>query len=232
MDILIGDRNEIVQKWTLSQSLAWGMYFSPLFILLLFGVLYIFNKPFLSYLTMEDGVLEWTQVFCFFTSLLLCILISRLLFKDSKQFAGFLYCFAILGLFFIVGEEIAWGQRIFNFGTPENLAAINNKKEISFHNISSVAPLFTIGKLGVGIFGVFGYWIIKWVNRYWDESNFDLFVIPAFLSSPFLIILAQRILRLTILRDTVPLGYSEIEETFLAYGTTAFTFCVWRRLCR
>lgn len=45
--------------------------------------------------------------------------------------------FLILALlfFFAAGEEISWGQRIFNVQTPDALNAINNQGEITVHNI-------------------------------------------------------------------------------------------------
>lgn len=61
-------------------------------------------------------------------------------------------------------------------------------------------------------------------------SQLELFVVPVFLSSPFLVVLMMRLLRLTILVDIVPLGYAEVEELFLAYGIAVFTVYVQRRV--
>jgi hypothetical protein len=43
-----------------------------------------------------------------------------------------------LGLFFFAagGEEISWGQRILDFGTPEDLDRINKQGEFNVHNVS------------------------------------------------------------------------------------------------
>lgn len=46
-----------------------------------------------------------------------------------------LFFFALL-FFFGAGEEISWGQRIFNINTPETLAAINSQEELNVHNIN------------------------------------------------------------------------------------------------
>lgn len=45
--------------------------------------------------------------------------------------------YLLLGLLFFVafGEEISWGQRIFNWSTPEALAKINYQKETNIHNL-------------------------------------------------------------------------------------------------
>ena len=230
--LLTTERREVEQKWKLTPTLAVQVFLVPFVVVLIFSILYFLNKPFLRFLTKEDGLIEWLQVIGFIIGLLFSLLISNHLFKDSRRIAGIFYLFAAAGLIFIAGEEIAWGQRIFNFITPADLAAINDKSEVSLHNISSIAPLFTVGKLLVGVLGVFGHWILKWLNRYLNTSSLELYVIPLFLSSAFMVILAQRILRLTVLQDTVPLGYSEIEEIFLAYGIATFTFFIWRRVSR
>lgn len=40
-----------------------------------------------------------------------------------------------VGIFFLAGEEISWGQRIFNIQTPEALSQINIQKELNIHNL-------------------------------------------------------------------------------------------------
>ena len=37
---------------------------------------------------------------------------------------------------FAAGEEISWGQRIFEFATPDFLMPLNEQKEFNVHNIS------------------------------------------------------------------------------------------------
>lgn len=53
--------------------------------------------------------------------------------------------------FLIGGEEISWGQRIFNVGTPEFLAGINHQNEITLHNIGSAqfAPFHAVAGTGM-----------------------------------------------------------------------------------
>ena len=48
-------------------------------------------------------------------------------------------CFYILGgigMVFTAGEEISWGQRIFNFATPDLLMSVNEQNEFNVHNIA------------------------------------------------------------------------------------------------
>lgn len=41
-------------------------------------------------------------------------------------------------MFVCAGEEISWGQRIFNWKTPESLSAINAQNETNLHNLIAV----------------------------------------------------------------------------------------------
>jgi len=47
------------------------------------------------------------------------------------------YFFLLLSIVFFLGggEEIAWGQRLFNFNTPEFMSKINVQNEVTLHNV-------------------------------------------------------------------------------------------------
>ena len=44
---------------------------------------------------------------------------------------------AALACFYIAGEEISWGQHIFDWGTPEFWSGLNDQGETNLHNTSS-----------------------------------------------------------------------------------------------
>jgi tetratricopeptide (TPR) repeat protein len=80
--------------------------------------------------TYEDLVGEWTQVFFFVATMLLSGRISL----SKSRFRLF---FAVLALacFYVAGEEISWGQRIFDIQTPEFLKKHNLQNETNLHNL-------------------------------------------------------------------------------------------------
>jgi hypothetical protein len=43
-----------------------------------------------------------------------------------------------LALFVAGGEEISWGQRLFGWGTPESIAAVNAQDETTLHNLTEL----------------------------------------------------------------------------------------------
>jgi hypothetical protein len=96
------------------------------------------------WLAKEDGILEWAGTLFFLaTSVFLLLLFFRNNSFAKKEDAsmyntyGKRIWFLLLGLlfFFLFGEEISWGQRIFGLETPEGLSAINKQKELNFHNL-------------------------------------------------------------------------------------------------
>ena len=88
----------------------------------------------------EDGAFENATAICYFASATACIVLAA----RARGHTYLRVWLAGLALLFIVvgGEEISWGQRLFGFGTPEGLAAINVQEEFTLHNIYSIS-LFT-----------------------------------------------------------------------------------------
>jgi len=90
----------------------------------------------------ENHLLEWLQF-------LLLVAASVLLARSARNHvrAGFwviggLFLLAAVGVFFVAGEEIAWGQQVFGWGTPEPLAEVNVQGETTLHNIGAAHNLF------------------------------------------------------------------------------------------
>ena len=44
---------------------------------------------------------------------------------------------AALASFYVAGEEVSWGQHIFDWGTPEFWSGVNDQNETNLHNTSS-----------------------------------------------------------------------------------------------
>lgn len=100
----------------------------------------------------EDGIMEWLTV----VALVLCFLVGckRLINLPSQRplrfkiMVGLLTAFCLFG----AGEEISWGQRIFDIQTPEGLKSINRQEETNLHNlvITSNGKKYNLNKI---IFG-------------------------------------------------------------------------------
>ena len=84
----------------------------------------------------EGGILEYLQALILFTSAWISWLISRDLWKRlSLRLHGVIYSLISFSLLFIGLEEIAWGQVLFGWKTPENIATLNAQNQTTFHNL-------------------------------------------------------------------------------------------------
>lgn len=115
-------------------------YSALAFIVLAYFPCYISNEL-LTELTQEDGFYEWLGAILFlFTSIAFVLLASKpSLFNQkiiSEKYGQRIYFVLFAILFFVAfGEEISWGQRVFNFATPEKLKEMNIQDEFNLHNL-------------------------------------------------------------------------------------------------
>lgn len=122
-------------------------FFTILITLLLCFSLYLFlGENAMAWVGDEDNFFEWLTSLTFLACAVLCFM-----FFARKKNLFFLLLG--LGLFIGFGEEISWGQRVFGYGTPDSLIAINVQKEFNFHNIMTweVNFFFKVFTLGFGI---------------------------------------------------------------------------------
>ena len=220
-----------MRPWAVSRTLAGVLFLSPVLVVLPPLVLRMASPDSWRWAWREGGPAEWAQVVMLLGGVAFSLLIARRLIRTQPMYALLYLCLAA-GLFFVAGEEIAWGQMVIGFDTPEELAAFNYKGELSVHNISSLVVAFNVAKLAVGAYGAFAIWSLPWLRRGRGLEHVDLLVPPLFLTSPFLVVIAARIGRWTVFRGDTPVGYGEFEELCLYLGMTIFTFLVWRRLRR
>lgn len=115
----------------------------------------------------EDSLIEWLTVVALMFGCFASIYRARLL----APFRGtsFQICLFILaGLFFFgAGEEISWGQRLFNWSSPEFFASNNSQGETNLHNlvVNGVKLNKLIFGLILGICVVFYFLILPFLYR-------------------------------------------------------------------
>ena len=103
------------------------MISSTFVILFSWLLFFIFSKNEMINITAEDGLLESLTAFFLFSA-------SVTFFLSNKKHNFFIYALSFI-LFFGAGEEISWGQRIFNIQTPDELKSMNVQGEITLHNL-------------------------------------------------------------------------------------------------
>ncbi|NND35224.1 MAG: hypothetical protein HKN76_21735 [Saprospiraceae bacterium] len=100
----------------------------------------VFSPPsVLIEITQEDGIIEnGSAIFLLVAAIVFFVAYvkSKTIRTHGEEKRGRNLFFLLLGLFFFVcmGEEISWGQRIFNVETPDILVNLNYQEEINLHN--------------------------------------------------------------------------------------------------
>jgi hypothetical protein len=105
------------------------------------------------FLVREDSVLEWAQAVAYCLAVVAGIVGGPRLWRSGERIAAVLVLFLAAAALMSAGEELAWGQRLFGFGTPE-LFAQNRQGEVTVHNDSRLEGPFRVALLLAGLYGV------------------------------------------------------------------------------
>ncbi len=183
------------------------------------------------FITGEDSILEWLQFAGYLAGSAGALLVSQELQRRRLRTAASLYLLLALGLFFIAGEEVAWGQRILGLETPESLRKINRQEELTVHNISAVQTGFNWLQMIFGAYGSVGLLWLRSRRQRFGES-LEVFTPPLFLVSFFLLLFAFRLFRFTVYRRSIwtLFEFAEWPESCLAVAVAVFSIILWRRL--
>jgi hypothetical protein len=89
-------------------------------------------------LNREDGIIENTTAALFLVSGLIFLWCARAAHLSQRREGSYgVFFLTAWGILLIVfaGEEISWGQRIFDFATPEAIDQANKQNEFNVHNL-------------------------------------------------------------------------------------------------
>jgi len=172
-------------------------------------------------LVREDSVLEWGGFLAHVAAAFFGAWTALGLYRSGGRglavaFAGLACCCA-----FAAGEEISWGQRVFDLETPSRLEAINRQRELTVHNVAEAERGFLFVFVAGSLYGLVAPWLV---------SRRRMLVPPVFLSSAFLVTFAYAAGRTFLFpHPTYELAkYSEWPEFCFAFALSAFAVLSWR----
>lgn len=184
-----------------------------------------FSRPLFLALVREDGPIEWLQFVSFLAAAVLFGYGAWRLARRGDVLGAALLGIGALGIFGIAGEEISWGQRIFDFQTPEGLAEANHQDEFNVHNITTV-PVQKVGnylQLLLGGAGMTLPWLTRVRRPLITQRILRLLSPPLFLTPAFALMFAYRAVRLVWDREVLTVvKYGEWPELTLALGLAVF----------
>lgn len=111
--------------------------YSLVILMLAIGSYFAFTDPefYTRVLAKEDGPIEWLTVVGLLLSCAVCLYRVFSLRKDKNVSFLAVWGFLALVCFFGAGEEISWGQRIFNIESSEWFKQNNAQQETNLHNL-------------------------------------------------------------------------------------------------
>ena len=161
-----------------------GRYLAAILLVVLAYFPAYVSKDLLIRLTREDGPFEWTTAILLLATciafLVLAILPNYSIFKSKKGVGSRPLYFVLFALLFLFasGEELSWGQRIFNFDTPEAIKERNVQEEFNIHNLeifhgstkegeekTGISALFTLHRMYY-LFFLFYLLFLPLLNRF------------------------------------------------------------------
>ena len=220
------------EEWGITPRVAWIIALLPIVTAAAVLMTYA-SRPLYRFVTMEDGPVEWGQFLFYAAACIVGVGIAYKRVKAGHPWQALLFAGFALANFFIAGEEIAWGQRIFGLQTPDDLKAINDQGEITVHNIGRIQDMFNLAMFLAAGYGVVAVFVNKKIQmeRYWDQANY-LLVPPLFLVPTFLVAFVYKFIRYTAVRApgfTVT-KYAEVAELCLAFGFFVFAWLNYQHL--
>jgi len=80
----------------------------------------------------EDSVLEWAEVAAYAVAACAAVAVAR----RTRGIVRVAYGALVVCALAAIGEELSWGQRLFDVVTPESVAAANRQEELNVHNLA------------------------------------------------------------------------------------------------
>ena len=103
-----------------------------------FVLIALLHGPLLGRLVREDGAIEWAGALAWLLAAGLFVATLQAVRRtgaDRRAAAAFWLLGLALMSFLAAGEEISWGQRLFDYRTPEAIAELNLQNEMNLHNL-------------------------------------------------------------------------------------------------
>jgi hypothetical protein len=189
-------------RWNVPIGPALAINAIGVFGMLVLAALFFLDREVFGLILDEDRIVEWAQVGLYLGTAGLAVVIAWDRVRRGYRVQAATWVLAALFALVIVGEEIAWGQRLLGLETPEVLAEVNKQDEITFHNIGETLTAFNVA-LFVGSVYAIG---AEAVDRRWHPfrgvpDGDRLYVPPFFLSGLFGVMAAYRIVRTFVLNQ-------------------------------
>ncbi len=222
--------SDLSADWHPSRSITASTLWFPVVISLVTIVAAVTSRPLFNLITGEDRLGENLQVVAWVVALVFALRIAKN--AEFPKSSRILFAILAVGILFNIGEEISWGQRIFDFQTPAELVEQNRQGESNLHNIYGVQDVFSWAMFVIGAYGVGSSWYaMKRYGSYSSWSPLTKTLAPHPILIPaFLLMFVWRFYRnLFEPPESLYFGVSEFGETTELVLPVAFAQFTWKR---
>ena len=163
-------------------------FLSVVFITIGLILLFLFHVELYDQLTSEDNIIEnLSAVLLLFCSCFFLISFFHARKSPLKIHHWLTYGLLMLSIvfFLIAGEEISWGQRIFDLATPDYLSSVNEQDELNFHNINKRFFDRLLDRATIIFVFISSFLLYRKKEKTLGIQNPDIFVICSFAITPF-----------------------------------------------
>jgi len=169
-----------------------------IFPLLFGGAMYWLNKehlPIYRIIGSEDNLIEWLQFLLFGASGIISFILA-LKFRKKSKLMFWIFLFLSLGLIFVAGEEISWGERLFGIEAPyifdgeTKLPVLNYnvQSEMNIHNFKAFHKRVGYMYLAIGAYACFAWVLLCIANKVFKFKKSIRKYLPFFTVPPYLVL--------------------------------------------
>ena len=201
--------------------------------------------PFWEFMKSKEGAIEWLSVAFLLTGVVVTIImLRRHRAAFPRRWLTAWFAIAALGMVFVAGEEMSWGQ---HFGLwqgediPEAFREINDQNETNIHNIVGIGNPIDRGSTSAVVLGVFfAFFILPIIQRLkretmtFDNPGYWFWPTRACLCAALGVLIIpfpKRIYEfVTGQEGSFDWRHSEIHEFYIALLMMTYTISVYTRL--
>lgn len=113
------------------------LWFPPLLAIMVIGSRLLAPEWYQRFIEPENGLVELATPLVSLLAFLVGLGLWRELYRIPARCMRLWVVVLTLACFYLAGEELSWGQQLFKWDTPQELAALNDQNETNLHNMSS-----------------------------------------------------------------------------------------------
>ena len=140
------------------------LFLLPGVLVLLLFIVFMRYTHIYYFLEKEDSVFEVLQVFLLVFNMFVSGFLAKFFYSKNKLLSV-IFMILTLGFFFVAGEEISWGQRIFGIETPEEYAKLNTQGETTLHNYGPLFQYVYKAYAVIGFIGATAWMFVSLINK-------------------------------------------------------------------